>query len=183
MTTETVTYAGSGLVFVNNYDSSVTASYHSAIITAENFYQSHFSNAVTINQSFSVTSGSGFVAENSFYYQTVSFNTLKNALAGHATTADDLASVGTLNGFTDPTGGAGFAITNVQAKALLRPSSPFFGNNYPFRFLTPETATQSLSRAGLAVLGIEATGRSYRGVDEYFEWLSVTAQKQPVGVA
>ena len=66
---------------------------------------------------------------------------------------------------------------------ILRPSSPFFGNNYPFRFLTPETATQSLSRAGLAVLGIEATGRSCRGVDEYFEWLSVTAQKQPVGVA
>src|ERR1700731_1064651 len=41
---ETVTYAGSGLVFTNTYDSSVTTQYRSAIIAAENFFQSHFTN-------------------------------------------------------------------------------------------------------------------------------------------
>ena len=39
---EIVTLPGSGLTFQNFYGSAVTAAYRSAVITAENFFQSHF---------------------------------------------------------------------------------------------------------------------------------------------
>jgi cyclopropane fatty-acyl-phospholipid synthase-like methyltransferase len=60
---------------------------------------------------------------------------------------------------------------------IKRETSPFFGNNYTFRFLNPESVTDALQRAGLAVLEIERTGRTYRQTNEYFEWLSVSAAK------
>ena len=117
--TETITFAGSGMTFVNSYDASVTTAYRSAIITAENFYQSHYSNAVTINESYTTANlGAGAVAQNSFFYQNVSFATLKSVLSANATSADDMAAVTSLSGLADPSGGAGFAIPNSQAKAL-----------------------------------------------------------------
>ena len=49
---ETITYAGSGLVFVNTYGSGVNDAYRSAIIQAENAFQSHFTNSVTLRLTF-----------------------------------------------------------------------------------------------------------------------------------
>src|SRR5712691_1807503 len=116
---ETVTYAGSGLVFVNTYDSTVTAAYHGAIIAAENFFQSHFTNAVTINESFSVTTGNFVDANSPWFLTNVTFTDLKNDLANHATTTDDQTAVNTLNNINaDPTSGNGFSVTLAEAKVL-----------------------------------------------------------------
>jgi hypothetical protein len=105
--TETVTYAGSGLTFVNTYSSGVTGAYVSAITAAENYFQSHFSNSVTLYMNFGLQSlGPNFASENSFYITQVSYSALKSALASHATTADDAAAVASLPS-TDPSGGAG----------------------------------------------------------------------------
>src|SRR6516164_4228015 len=93
---ETITLPGSGLVFVNTYDNTVSAAYRSAIIAAENVFQSHFTNSVTINESFSTASGN-FVAENSAFYLAETFSALRSALTSHATTADDSAAASVLN--------------------------------------------------------------------------------------
>src|SRR4051794_32433022 len=49
---ETVTLAGSGLSFINTYDASVGADYHTAILFAEHDLESHFTNSVTIRVNF-----------------------------------------------------------------------------------------------------------------------------------
>jgi hypothetical protein len=61
---ESVTVAGSGLVFVNSYDATVSAAYKSAILTAENYLQSHFTDSITINAT--LTGGAGADTFHSF---------------------------------------------------------------------------------------------------------------------
>src|SRR3954463_2529663 len=80
---ETITFAGSGLVFVNTYTANVTAEYRGAIIAAENFLQAHIKNSVTINQAFDTKNGgaNGFVASNTFFLQNTSYSSLKSALS------------------------------------------------------------------------------------------------------
>jgi Ca2+-binding RTX toxin-like protein len=116
--TESVTQPGSGLVFVNYYGAGVTDAYRSAIVAAENFLESHFTNSVTVGVSFDMQSlGSTFSAQNSFSTVAVSYASLSAALSAHATTADDLLAV---NGLptTDPSHGAGFAIPTTEARIL-----------------------------------------------------------------
>jgi hypothetical protein len=65
--TSAVTYIGSGLVFVNSFGAGVTTAYKNAIASAENFFQSHFTNAVTLNLKFDLGSLSDqFSAQNFF---------------------------------------------------------------------------------------------------------------------
>jgi hypothetical protein len=64
---QTVTYQGSGLVFVNIYGAGVSAAYQNAIIAAENFYQSHITTSETLYFNFDTASG-GFAGENQFYW-------------------------------------------------------------------------------------------------------------------
>jgi hypothetical protein len=91
---ETVTLAGSGLVFVNTYGAGVTDPFHTAIIYAEHELQSDFTNSVTIRVSFDFGDAHGFLAYNSFF-NTVrpDYTTLKNALSSHATSPDDIAAI------------------------------------------------------------------------------------------
>jgi hypothetical protein len=91
---ETVTLAGSGLVFVNTYGAGVTDPFHTAIIYAEHELQSNFTNSVTIRVSFDFGDAHGFLAYNSFF-NTVrpDYATLKNALSSHATSPDDIAAI------------------------------------------------------------------------------------------
>jgi Ca2+-binding RTX toxin-like protein len=116
--TEAVTLAGSGLVFINDYEDSVSAGYRSAIITAENFLQSHFTNQLTVSVDFDFSPlDAGSSAENDFSEVSVSYAAFTAALRAHATTADDLLSVSGLPA-TDPSGGAGFAIPTAEADML-----------------------------------------------------------------
>ena len=52
LSSETVTYQGSGLVFNNTYGSNVSVTFRNEIVAAENYLQSLFSNACTVNCSF-----------------------------------------------------------------------------------------------------------------------------------
>jgi Ca2+-binding RTX toxin-like protein len=116
--TEAVTLAGSGLVFINSYDDSVTSAYRSAVLSAENFLQSHFTNPVTVSVDFSFAPlGSGSSGQNNFNEVNVSYATFAAALRSHATTADDFTAVNGLPA-ADPSGGAGFAIPEAQAVML-----------------------------------------------------------------
>jgi hypothetical protein len=116
---ETVTYAGSGLVFVNSYGSGVTTTFRNEVVAAENYFQSHFTNACTINCSFDLQAlNHAFSGENSFSPITVSYSSLVNALRSHATTLDDLAAVASLSHLSDPSGGVGFEVPIGEARIL-----------------------------------------------------------------
>ncbi|MGZ6014570.1 MAG: NF038122 family metalloprotease [Phenylobacterium sp.] len=116
--TEAVTLAGSGLVFINDYSANVSDAYRSAIISAENFLQSHFTNQLTVSVDFDFAPlGAGSSASNNFSEVNVSYSTFVAALRAHATTADDMASISGLP-TTDPSGGAGFAIPTAEAVML-----------------------------------------------------------------
>nr|WP_294504209.1 NF038122 family metalloprotease [uncultured Rhodopila sp.] len=118
-TSDTVRLAGSGIVFNNTYGSGVTAAFKDAIITAENFFQSHFSNSVTLNLTFNLASISNqFSGQNNFSNVTrVSYATLVAALDAHATTAEQQAADASLPS-ADPSGGTGFAIPAGMAEIL-----------------------------------------------------------------
>ena len=116
--TESVTLAGSGLVFVNYYGAGVSDAYRGAVISAENYLQSQFTNSVTVGVSFDLQSlGQTFSAQNTFSTQSVGFATLTAALRGHATSIDDVLAVNGLPA-TDPSNGAGFAIPTAEARIL-----------------------------------------------------------------
>jgi Ca2+-binding RTX toxin-like protein len=116
--TESVTQAGSGLVFVNYYDAGVTEAYRDAVVTAEHQLQSLITNPLTIGVTFDFQPlGRSFSAQNNFSEISVSYATLAQALRAHATTGDDQIAVNGLPS-SDPSGGAGFAIPIGQAVAL-----------------------------------------------------------------
>nr|WP_294522384.1 NF038122 family metalloprotease [uncultured Rhodopila sp.] len=118
-TSDTVTLAGSGMVFNNTYGSGVTAAFKDAIITAENFFQSHFSNAVTLNLTFNLASISNqFSGQNNFSNVTrVSYANFVAALDSHATTAEQWAADASLPS-ADPSGGTGIAVPAGMAEIL-----------------------------------------------------------------
>jgi Ca2+-binding RTX toxin-like protein len=116
--TEAVTLAGSGLVFVNSYSANVSDAYRSAVLTAENFLQSHFTNPVTVDVQFNFQSlGASFSAQNSFAETSVSYASFAAALSAHASTSDDFLAVNGPPAF-DPSGGVGFALPTTQARIL-----------------------------------------------------------------
>ena len=118
LATESVTLAGSGLTFINYYGSGVTDAYRSAVITAENYLQSHFTNATTVGMDFEFTPLSpSFSAENNFSSISVSYSQFTAALAAHETTADAQLAVAGLPS-SDPSQGAGFSIPDAQARIL-----------------------------------------------------------------
>jgi hypothetical protein len=106
---EAVTLPGSGLVFVNYYDDSVGAGYRSAIVTAENELQSHFTNPLTITVNFELAPlSASAAAQNKFSLTPLSYSSFAAALRAHATTADDFLAVG----------GVGFSIPTSMARML-----------------------------------------------------------------
>jgi hypothetical protein len=116
--TEAVTLAGSGLVFINSYSASVTDAYRGAVLSAENFLQSHFTNSVTVSVNFDYAAlGANFSGENDFSSTAVSYAAFTNALRTHATTANDALAVNGLPA-TDPSHGAGFDISTSEARIL-----------------------------------------------------------------
>jgi Ca2+-binding RTX toxin-like protein len=118
LATESVTLAGSGLVFINYYGSGVTDAYRSAVITAENYFQSHFTNPVTVGMDFEFTPlGQNFSAQNSFSAISVSYSQFTSALAAHETTVNDQLAVAGLPA-SDPSQGAGFSISGAEARIL-----------------------------------------------------------------
>lgn len=118
---ETITYPGSGLVFNNTYSqisSRYYAGYRDAVITAENDLQGYFTSSITLNVRFRFAPlPLGEAAENAYDFTRVSYSSLRAALSGHATTADDFAAVNSLPA-SDPSKGTGFDVPNALAIVL-----------------------------------------------------------------
>jgi hypothetical protein len=125
---ETITHAGSGLVFNNTYGSGVTTTFRNEIVAAENYLQSQFTNNCTINCSFNLQSlNPAFSGENSFNPVVVSYATYVNALASHAISSAQKAAVASLQGLSDPSGGAGFMVPVGEARILGLAGGPAAG--------------------------------------------------------
>ncbi len=118
LSSESVTLAGSALVFNNTYGAGVTPAFRGAIITAENFLQAHFVNPVTVGMTFDLAPlADGSPAQNEFFVSFYSYAQVIGALAAHSTTDDDAAAVAGLPSL-DPSAGVGFGLTSGQAQAL-----------------------------------------------------------------
>jgi hypothetical protein len=124
--TETISYAGSGLVFVNTYylgnltgaDAAEAMAYRQAIIKAEHELQSHFANSVTLNLTFQLAPIDEYTAgTNTRTDVPVSYSALKNALTQHATTVDQMTAVNSLP-VGDPSGGQMYDLAPGLAKLL-----------------------------------------------------------------
>jgi SAM-dependent methyltransferase len=68
-------------------------------------------------------------------------------------------------------------IDSSTLDGVSRPSSPFSGNRYPFRFISQAEYSEMLLDHGYAVLSNERIGRTYRNGEEYFEFVSIAARK------
>ena len=117
LSNETVSLAGSGLIFHNSYSATVTDAYRSAVVTAENFLQAHFTGAVTVGVSFDFQPIAGGTGEGDFFVHTYSYGQVVGALTAHASTSYDAAAVAALP-TVDPSNGVGFSLSNAQAQAL-----------------------------------------------------------------
>jgi SAM-dependent methyltransferase len=60
---------------------------------------------------------------------------------------------------------------------IRRPTSPFYPQDYPFRFIQPDEFATLLDRRALKVLRNERVGRTYHDGSEYFEFVSIHAEK------
>src|SRR5438445_9359313 len=118
LSNETVTVAGSGIVFNNSYGPGATIAFRTEVIAAENYLQAHFTDNVVLNVNFDfqpLTDGS--IAENNFFVYPVQYSLLVAAMQQHATTNDDRIAVASLPTL-DPSGGLGFYITSGEGQAL-----------------------------------------------------------------
>jgi hypothetical protein len=77
--------------------------------------------------------------------------------------------------FRDP--GPSKFIDNSTLDGVHRKTSPFYGQLYPFRFIEPEEFAALLEQRGLTVLRNERIGRTYSNRSEYFEFVSIHAEK------
>ena len=122
--TDTVATPGSGLVFVNTYGAGVTNAFHTAIVQAETYLASHFTNSITIHANFDLQAlNHAFSGQNSFGGVWATYSQLVSALQAHATSPDDFAAVNKLLGTADPSGGQMFFVPNAHAKLLGLPGT------------------------------------------------------------
>ncbi len=117
---ETVTFAGSGIVFNNTYTANVTQPYKNSILAAEQDIATHWTNSIALNVTFDAQAPgtNGTLASNRFgLVEGISYATLKSELAAHATSADAQAAVASLPA-TDPSGGTGWSLPVAYARLL-----------------------------------------------------------------
>jgi hypothetical protein len=120
---ETVTFAGSGIVFHDTFDAGVSQAYQNCALSAEQAIASQWSNSVTINEEFSAQAQgqNGDLASNEFFIDNVSYAALKSALTtlasqepGDSYLQQAVAHLPS----TDPSGGAGFDLALPYARML-----------------------------------------------------------------
>jgi ubiquinone/menaquinone biosynthesis C-methylase UbiE len=60
---------------------------------------------------------------------------------------------------------------------IRRPTSPYYPQDYPFRFIYPDEFASKLEGRGFKVLRNERVGRTYRNMSEYFEFVTIHAER------
>ena len=61
---------------------------------------------------------------------------------------------------------------------IRRETAPYCGNTYPFRFIAPHEYATALNERSFVISSNERISRTYRGGAEYFEFVSIAAQKK-----
>jgi SAM-dependent methyltransferase len=77
--------------------------------------------------------------------------------------------------FRDP--GSSRRIDSSTLDGIHRETSPFYGNYYPFRFITGEEFRSALNERGMRTVYDETVGRTYNGGKEYFEFVVIVVEK------
>ena len=126
MTTDTMSFAGSGMIFNNTFTANVTQPYMDCILSAEQMIASEFTNSITINVEFDAQA----LGTNTYFAtnrigpgagMVVSYSTYKNALESLASYEPNNSifqqAVANLPA-TDPSGGAGFVLPQPYAELL-----------------------------------------------------------------
>ena len=122
-TMETVTFAGSGIVFNETFDATISQAYKNCILSAEQTLATEWTNSVTINEEFSAQAQglNGELASNQFYVDGVSYAMLKSALVTLAAQEPNdfyLQQAVAHLPSTDPSAGAGFELALPYARML-----------------------------------------------------------------
>jgi hypothetical protein len=129
LTYETVTTAGSGIVFNNTFDVSVSGTVRNLIVAAEHEIASVWSNSITLNLEFfdQAAGSTDFLATNSWpSWVTVSYPQLVSALSSHAYTVYAQDAIATLTS-DDPTGSHTYYLPEAYARMLgLSTSNPTY---------------------------------------------------------
>jgi ubiquinone/menaquinone biosynthesis C-methylase UbiE len=68
-------------------------------------------------------------------------------------------------------------IDSNTLNGIYRQTSPFFGNYYSFRFEDPYELKSKLENAKLNVYYLETIGQTYRTLQEYFEFVTISGKK------
>lgn len=75
--------------------------------------------------------------------------------------------------FTNP--GPATKIDDSTLDGIRRQDSPYYGNFYSYRFTTAEEYSAALAQRSFAIESLEVVGRTYRRMQEYFEFVVVDA--------
>jgi hypothetical protein len=120
----------SQLVINPTFDASITSNVNSAQIQATinqaiGYYQTNFSNNVTVNITFKIDESIA-LGQSSFFVGGATYSDFRTALAGHATTANDATALASLpTGSTNPVNGNSQVILSTpNLRALGFPANP-----------------------------------------------------------
>ncbi len=69
-------------------------------------------------------------------------------------------------------------IDNLTLDGIKRKSSPFFGNDYPFKFINPQDYKKLLEEKGFGVEYLETVSRTYHYMKENFEFVVIVGIKK-----
>ncbi|MGY3387756.1 hypothetical protein ACVWW6_000347 [Bradyrhizobium sp. USDA 3311] len=117
--TDTVSFQGGGLVFVNTWGSGATTQFKNIVVGAEQYLSQLFPNSCTVHCTFDLQSlNPAYSGENFFSPVHVSYASFVSALQQHAQTAAGHAAAAALAKLTDPTGGAGLNVSIGEARIL-----------------------------------------------------------------
>ncbi|MGO8778302.1 MAG: NF038122 family metalloprotease [Rhodomicrobium sp.] len=169
------------LTIVPTFDGSVTGSadaggYEAAVNTAISFFEQHFTNVnnVVVDLTFSFNSSiGGAVGENYSYYQNYTYSqvydaieTVDGASSATATQMEAAASLASLFGASDPTGGGAFWLTTADARALgLDSASSASGLDSTITLNSSDSFTWSQS-GGIAANTFDAVGTLEHEISE-----------------
>ena len=124
--TQVITTAGSGLTFDITWDSSVSSAptaFKTAVVAAVTYLETLYTNAITLNIDIGYgevagsAMGSGALGESESYLSSVSYSTLRSALATKDTSAAGVSAVASLP-TSSPISNATYWTTTADAKAL-----------------------------------------------------------------
>lgn len=116
---------GKAITFNNTWDpslntylsSSDVTKFKAAVIYAEQQFQNVFTDAITINLTFTVRRGTGTLGASVTTFQPTTYAEVKSALTAGAVSPADFSSVGNLPA-SDPGGPGGWSLPSAEAKAL-----------------------------------------------------------------